>query len=81
LEKERFEAMCLTDAEAEQLAQTVLISMVPRYNRQARNSLKESKIKVEKSRLVYYPFYRKGIYLREANSNHAIQRDTVVLSG
>ena len=80
LEKERFEAVCLAGAEAEQLAQTVFISMVPKYNRRARNSLKESKIKVEKSTLVYYPFYRKGIYLKEANSNHAIQRDTVVLS-
>jgi predicted Zn-ribbon and HTH transcriptional regulator len=80
LEKERFEAVCLADAEAKQLAQTVLISMVPRLNRRARNSLKGSKIKVEKSRLVYYPFYRQGIYFREANSNHAIQRDTVILS-
>ena len=80
LEKERFEAVCLVEAEAEQLAQTVLISMVPRYNRRARNSLKDSKIKVEKSTLVYYPFYRKGIYFREANSNHAIEHDTVVLS-
>ena len=80
LEKERFEAVCLVEAEAEQLAQTVLISMVPRYNRRARNSLKELKIKVEKSSLVYYPFYRKGIYFREANSNHAIQHETVVLS-
>ncbi len=80
LEKERFEAVCLAGAEAEQLAQTVFISMVPRYNRRARNSLKDSKIKIEKSSLVYYPFYRKGIYFREANSNHAIEHDTVVLS-
>ena len=80
LEKERFEAVCLADPAAEQLARVVLISMVPRYNRRARNSLKEANLKVEKSRLVYYPFYRKGIYFREANSNHAIQGDTVVLS-
>ena len=80
LQKERFEAVCLASSEAEQLARVVLISMVPRYNRRARNSLKESKLKVEKCRLLYYPFYRKGIYLREANSSHAIQRDTVVLS-
>jgi hypothetical protein len=80
LEKERFEAVCLGGAEAEQLARVVLISMVPRYNRHARHSLKESRLKVEKSRLLYYPFYRKGIYLREANSSHAIQRDTVAFS-
>ena len=79
LEKERFEAVCLAGAEAEKLARVVLISMVPRYNRHARNSLKESRLKVDKCRLLYYPFYRKGIYFREANSNHAIQHDTVVL--
>lgn len=79
LEKERFEGVCLADSEAEQIARVVLISMVPRYNRRARNSLKESNLKVENSRLVYYPFYRKGLFFREANSNHAIQHGTVVL--
>ena len=80
LEKEKFEAVCLDDAEAQQLAQTVLLSMVPRYNRKARDLLKDSKIKLKKSRLVYYPFYRKGIYFREANSNHAVHYNTVVLN-
>ena len=79
LEKEIFEGICLASAEAEQLAQVILISMVPRYNRRARNSLKEAKLEVEASDLVYYPFYRKGLFLREANSNHAIQHGTVVL--
>jgi Zn-finger nucleic acid-binding protein len=79
LEKEIFEGVCLGGEEAEQLAQVVLISMVPRYNRRARKVLKKSKISVETTRLIYYPFYRKGIYFREANSNHPIQRGTVVL--
>ncbi|MCG6945645.1 MAG: hypothetical protein LJE87_09910 [Deltaproteobacteria bacterium] len=79
LEKEKFEGVCLGGEEAEQLAQVVLISMVPRYNRRARKVLKKSKISVETTRLIYYPFYRKGIYFREANSNHPIQRGTVVL--
>ena len=79
LEKERFEGVCLGGAEAEQLARVVLISMVPRYNRRARKVVKKSKITVETSRLIYYPFYRKGIYFREANSNHPIQKGTVVL--
>jgi hypothetical protein len=79
LEKEKFEGVCLGAVEAEQLARVVLISMVPRYNRRARNVVKESKITVETSRLIYYPFYRKGLYFREANSDLSIQHGTVVL--
>ena len=79
LKKERFESVCLAGPEAEQLARVILISMVPRYNRRARNSIKEAKLQVETSSLVYYPFYRKGLFLREVNSNHAIQHGTVVL--
>ena len=79
LEKEKFEGVCLGGEEAEQLARVVLISMVPRYNRRARNVVKKSKITVETSRLIYYPFYRKGLYFREASSNLSIQHGTVVL--
>ncbi|MEE8316979.1 MAG: hypothetical protein V3R70_10555, partial [Syntrophobacteria bacterium] len=79
LEKEKFEGVCLGGEEAKQLARVVLISMVPRYNRRARKVVKKSKITVETSRLIYYPFYRKGLYFREASSNHPIQRGTVVL--
>ena len=79
LEKEKFEGVCLGGEEAEQMARVVLISMVPRYNRRARNVVKKSKITVETTRLIYYPFYRKGLYFREANSNHPIQHGTVVL--
>jgi len=42
--------------------------------------LNDSRLKAGPPSLVYYPFYRKGIYFREANSNHAIQHATVVLS-
>ncbi len=80
LEKELFEGVSLADQEAEELARVVLISMVPKYHRRARNILKDVELKAGLPRLVYYPFYRKGIYFREANSNHAIQYATVVLS-
>ncbi len=80
LEEEKFESVCLVGKEAEELARVVLISMVPRYHRRARKLLRDAKLKAEVPRLVYYPFYRKGIYFREANSNHAIQYATVVLS-
>jgi hypothetical protein len=80
LEKERFEGVSLARKEAEQLAQVVLISLVPKYHRRARNLLKDAALKAGRPRLVYYPFYRKGIYFREANSNHAIQHATVVLN-
>ncbi|MCG6918032.1 MAG: hypothetical protein LJE89_10850 [Deltaproteobacteria bacterium] len=80
LKKEIFQGVSLAGQEAEQLAQVVLISMVPKYHRRARNLLKDSEFESGRPRLVYYPFYRKGIYLREANSNHAIQFATVVLN-
>jgi hypothetical protein len=80
LEKERFEAQCLASQEALEFARAVLISMVPKYHRRARNLLKDCELRGGRPRLVYYPFYRKGIYFREANSNHAIQFATVVLN-
>jgi DNA-directed RNA polymerase subunit RPC12/RpoP len=80
LEKEKFEGVYLAREEAEDMAQVVLISMVPKYHRRARKLLKDARLKSSSIQLVYYPFYRKGLYLREANSNHSIQHGTVVLS-
>ena len=80
LDKERFGAVSLVGKEAEEFARVVLISMVPKYNRRARNVLRDSELKAGRPRLVYYPFYRKGIYFREANSNHTVQFATVVLN-
>jgi len=80
LEKEKFESVCLAGEEAEELARVTLISMIPRYHRRARKMLKQAKLKAGRPTLVYFPFYRKGIYFREANSNHAIQYATVVSS-
>jgi hypothetical protein len=80
LGKEKFESVCLAGEEAKELARVTLISMIPRYHRRARKMLKDAKLKAGPPSLVYYPFFRKGIYLREANSNHAIQYATVVLS-
>ena len=79
LEKEIFESVYLAGEEAKEMARVVLISMVPRYHRRARKLLKDVTIKAAVPRLVYYPFYRKGLYFREANSNYAIQHGTVVL--
>jgi hypothetical protein len=80
LEKEKIEGVCLAGAEAEEMARVVLISMVPRYHRRARKLLKDTRIQAGLPKLVYYPFYRKGLYLREVNSNHSIQHGTVCLS-
>jgi hypothetical protein len=80
LGKQTFESVCLAGEEAKELAWVTLISMIPRYHRRARKLLKDAKLKAGPPRLVYYPFYRKGIYLREATSNHAIQHATVVMS-
>ena len=78
-ENERFQGVFLAGREAEEMARVVLISMVPRYHRRARKLLKDAKLEAGIPQLVYYPFYRKGLYLREANSDHAIQHGTVSL--
>jgi hypothetical protein len=80
LEEVKFQGVCLAGAEAEEMARVVLISMVPRYHRRARKLLKNARLETSSPRLVYYPFYRKGLYLREVNSNHPIQHGTVRLS-
>jgi hypothetical protein len=54
--------------------------MVPRYHRRARKLLNDARLEAGLARLIYYPFYRKGLYLREANTNHSIQHGTVALS-
>jgi hypothetical protein len=80
LEKERFEGVFLAGEEAKEMARVVLISMVPRYHRRARKLLNDARLEAGLARLIYYPFYRKGLYLREANTNHSIQHGTVALS-
>jgi hypothetical protein len=80
LEQERFEGVYLSGEEAEEMARVVLISMVPRYHRRGRRLLKDAKLESALPRLMYFPFCRKGLYLREVKSNHSIQYGTVVLS-
>ena len=80
LEKELFEGVYLAGGEVEEMARVVLISMLPRYHRRARTLLKDAELKSATPRLVYYPFYRKGLFLREANSNLGIQHGTLQLT-
>ncbi len=80
LEKETFEGVCLDGEEAEEMARVVLISMIPKYHRRARKLLADVRLKTGSPRLIYYPFFRRGIYLREVNSNHSIQHGAVALS-
>ncbi|MFP3870743.1 MAG: hypothetical protein ACLFVT_07715, partial [Syntrophobacteria bacterium] len=58
----------------------VLFSLVPRYNRRGRLLLKDVRLECRPAHLIYFPFYRKGLFLREVNSNHSIQHGTVALS-
>jgi hypothetical protein len=80
LEKERFEGVYLAGGEAREMAQVVLFSLVPIYNRRARLLLKDIRLESQPPRLVYYPFFRNGLYLREVNSDHAIEHGTVALN-
>jgi hypothetical protein len=80
LDKELCEGVYLAGNEADEMARVVLISMLPRYHRRARTLLKDATLTSSPPRLIYYPFYRKGLFLREANSNHGIQLGTVRLT-
>jgi hypothetical protein len=75
----RFEGVYLAGAEAIEVARVVLLSLLPRYNRSARLLCKEARIEAAPPRLTYYPFHRKGLHLREVNSDHSIQHGTVPL--
>lgn len=80
LENQRFEGVYLAGTEAIEAARVVLLSLLPRYNRSARLLLKEARLEASPPRLTYYPFHRKGLHLREVNSDHSIQHGTVPLS-
>ena len=80
LENHRFEGVYLAGTEAIEAARVVLLSLVPRYNRSARLLLREARLEAVPPRLIYYPFHRKGLYLREVNSDHSIQHGTVPLT-
>jgi hypothetical protein len=80
LESQRFEGVYLAGTEAIEAARVVLFSLLPRYNRAARLLLKEAKLDAAPPRLIYYPFHRKGLHLREVNSDHSIQHGTVPLT-
>jgi len=80
LEKEKFAGVYLAGKEAAEMAHVVLIEMLPKYHRRARKSLQNVRIETRPPLLVYYPFYRKGLYLREVNSNLGIQHGAVPLS-
>jgi hypothetical protein len=80
LESQRFEGVYLAGTEAIEAARVVLLSLLPRYNRSARLLLKEARLEATPPRLIYYPFHRKGLHLREVHSDHSIQHGTVPLT-
>jgi len=80
LENQRFEGVYLAGTEAIEVARVVLLSLLPRYNRSARLLLKEARLEASPPRLTYHPFHRKGLHLREVNSDHSIQHGTVPLT-
>jgi predicted Zn-ribbon and HTH transcriptional regulator len=80
LANRRFEGVDLPGTEAIEAARVVLLSLLPRYSRAARLLLKDASLEAAPPRLVYYPFHRKGLHLREVNSDHSIQHGTVSLT-
>ena len=79
LGNQRFEGVYLTGTEAIEAARVVLVSLLPRYNR-ARLFLKGARLEAAPPRLIYYPFHRNGLHLREVNSDHSIKHGTVPLT-
>ncbi|MBW1981755.1 MAG: hypothetical protein JRJ12_11100 [Deltaproteobacteria bacterium] len=80
LAKFSFDSVFLPGKEAVDMGRVVLLSLMPRYNRRARALLKNFHLDARPPVLRYYPFYRKGIYLREIHTDHTIQSGTVSLA-
>jgi ribosomal protein L37AE/L43A len=67
--------------EAEEMAALLLYSMAPQRSKPIQSLIKEARLHVEEKRLLWLPFFEEGIFLREANTDFAIQKNCVEVYG
>ena len=65
--------------EAMEMANLLLYSMIPKRARIIREKVKGATLHLEEKALAWLPFLEKGIFLREANTDFAIQKNCLEL--
>ncbi|MFH1490565.1 MAG: hypothetical protein ABII06_16780 [Pseudomonadota bacterium] len=65
--------------EAGEMAHVLLYSMTKREHKKTKNIIKEAKLAFTSATLVWLPFMEKGIFLREANTDFAMQKNALDL--
>lgn len=69
----------LTLKDAKEMAHVLLYSMTKKEHKKTKNAVKEADIHFTNSRLVWLPFMEKGIYLRESQTDFALQKNALEL--
>ncbi|MBN2033208.1 MAG: hypothetical protein JW836_08025 [Deltaproteobacteria bacterium] len=67
----------LTEKEAKEMAEIMLVALVPQNSRKAKNFVAHARLDFVREHLEWFPFSEKGIYLREHNTGFAIQKGSV----
>ena len=65
--------------EAMEMANLLLYSMIPKRAKMIRNTVKTASLHLDEKALAWLPFVEKGIFLREANTDFAIQKNCLEL--
>ncbi len=65
--------------EAMEMAGLLLYSMVPKRARKIRETVKAASLQLDEKTLLWLPFLGKGIFLREVNTDFAIQKNCLEL--
>lgn len=65
--------------EAMEMANLLLYSMIPKRARVIRKTVREATLRLDEKTLAWLPFLEKGIFLREANTDFAIQKNCLEL--
>lgn len=65
--------------EAMEMANLLLYSMVPKRAKMIRKTVKEATLRLDEETLAWLPFLEKGIFLRETNTDFAIQKNCLEL--
>lgn len=66
-------------SEALEMAQVLLFSMTPSRAKRTLALVKDAQLRLDKRELIWLPFLEKGIFLREATTDFAIQKNCVEL--
>jgi ribosomal protein L37AE/L43A len=69
----------LPRGEAMEMANILLYSMIPKRAKKIRKTVKEATLRLAEGTLFWLPFREKGIFLREAVTDFAIQKNCLVL--